>query len=305
MAAAWKKLCGHVLLLLAACVHGSAKSPDQNDQGTSGPQVNVTSQNKTFTVKGGGQTEIVELHQSVNLTLECIWAGNATKPGNVTGLWRRDWQEIGRVTAQLEDGQYSIRRVFYVVSQESLGNYSCTFGGEAGIDFVLTAPQMGEQRDKPIVSYVGDTVVIMCKMGKAKPEPSNWTWYRNDTEQKHVALSEPGRYEVKNEKNQTHLVVHNLTEADSGLYYCSAIYPIGSSTGHVELKVISFSAPLKPFIAIVVEVVVLVAAILLYEKSRSKKNPTEENGISEQTNTLTQGETNGADPSSSMRQRKI
>lgn len=84
-----------------------------------------------------------------------------------------------------------------------------------------------------------------------------------------------------------------------------------------RLKVISFSAPLKPFIAIVVEVVVLVAAILLYEKSRSKKNPTEgsldlrqrlplflcflcaefwreqmiclfvsENGISEQTNTL-------------------
>lgn len=52
-----------------------------------------------------------------------------------------------------------------------------------------------------------------------------------------MALSEPGRYEVKNEKNQTHLVVHNLTEADSGLYYCSAIYPIGSSTGHVELKV--------------------------------------------------------------------
>lgn len=29
-----------------------AESPDQNVQGTSGPQVNVTSQNKTFTVKG-------------------------------------------------------------------------------------------------------------------------------------------------------------------------------------------------------------------------------------------------------------
>lgn len=39
-------------------------------------------------------------------------------------------------------------------------------------------------------------------------------------------------------------------------------------------KVITFQEPLKPFIAIVVEVVVLVAAILLYEKSRSKKTPT-------------------------------
>lgn len=77
------------------------------------------------------------------------------------------------------------------------------------------------------------------------------------------------------------------------------------------LKVISFYEPLKPFIAIVVEVVILVAAILLYEKSCSKKKPTEgsedvkrrrccwilpwttticlflsENGISEQSNTL-------------------
>lgn len=37
------------------------------------------------------------------------------------------------------------------------------------------------------------------------------------------------------------------------------------------LKVITFSEPLKPFMAIVIEVTVLVAAILLYEKSRSKK----------------------------------
>lgn len=39
------------------------------------------------------------------------------------------------------------------------------------------------------------------------------------------------------------------------------------------LKVISFYEPLKPFAIIVVEVIVLVAAILLYEKSRSKKKP--------------------------------
>lgn len=37
------------------------------------------------------------------------------------------------------------------------------------------------------------------------------------------------------------------------------------------LKVITFHEPLKPFVAIVVEVTVLVAAILLYEKTRSKK----------------------------------
>lgn len=54
-----------------------------------------------------------------------------------------------------------------------------------------------------------------------------------------MALSEPDRYKVDNKERQTHLMVHNLTESDSGLYYCSAVYPIGSSMGHVELKVSS------------------------------------------------------------------
>lgn len=53
-----------------------------------------------------------------------------------------------------------------------------------------------------------------------------------------------------------------LTWSISALLYCYCS------------KVITFHEPLKPFIAIVVEVVILVAAILLYEKSRSKKNST-------------------------------
>lgn len=39
------------------------------------------------------------------------------------------------------------------------------------------------------------------------------------------------------------------------------------------LKVITFYEPLKPFMAIVIEVTVLVAAILLYERCRSRKTP--------------------------------
>lgn len=46
------------------------------------------------------------------------------------------------------------------------------------------------------------------------------------------------------------------------------------------LKVITFHEPLKPFIAIVIEVTVLVAAILLYEKSRSKKTSSAGNLVS-------------------------
>lgn len=41
------------------------------------------------------------------------------------------------------------------------------------------------------------------------------------------------------------------------------------------LKVITYYEPLKPFMAIVAEVFILVTAILLFERSRSKKNDTE------------------------------
>lgn len=37
---------------------------------------------------------------------------------------------------------------------------------------------MHEVRDKPIVSYVGDSVVIVCKMEETKPKPSTWNWYK-------------------------------------------------------------------------------------------------------------------------------
>lgn len=206
-----------------------------------------------------------------------------------------------------------------------------------------SAPQMGEVRDKPIVSYVGDTALITCKMEDTKPPPTTWIWYKangtekvsqqlsglqlsthysfflftveswclafgalkgnntnlnfpfnfqrlfsvllnpntahenkksHETKQVHMmepaqqggmcissllcmcrsesvqtwrltfvlqeqilAATESQRHEIKNQERKTQLVVHNLTEADSGSYFCSAIYAISSTLGHVELKV--------------------------------------------------------------------
>lgn len=51
------------------------------------------------------------------------------------------------------------------------------------------------------------------------------------------AVAEPLRYEIENEESKTKLVVHNLTEADGGLYYCGAVYAISTTMGRVELKV--------------------------------------------------------------------
>lgn len=52
-----------------------------------------------------------------------------------------------------------------------------------------------------------------------------------------LAAPESQRYEIKNQEWKTQLLVHNLTEADSGSYFCGAVYAISSTRGHVELKV--------------------------------------------------------------------
>ncbi|KAM9360927.1 embigin [Symphorus nematophorus] len=308
MSASWKQLFFQNLLLLISCRHINTKTTGP----TASPLVPISplpTDERSVVFKGESHTEKVELLNPVSLTLKCTWAGNQNKLPNMTGFWRQDGNEIenSQVTVQLENEQYNLKRVFNIVSEEKLGNYSCVFGSEAKIDFVLAAPHMDEVRDKPIVSYVGDSVVITCKMEEHKPKPSTWNWYKaNGTDKEQIfPASEPHRYEIRNEEKKTKLLVHNLTEADSGLYYCGAVYAISTTMGHVELRVINFHEPLKPFIAIMVEVIILVAAILLYEKSQSKKNYTAGNETNDQTDTLTQGENNGSEGSSSMRQRKV
>ncbi|CAL8248133.1 unnamed protein product [Merluccius merluccius] len=131
---------------------------------------------------------------------------------------------------------------------------------------------MGEVRDKPIVAYVGDSVVLECKMEDTKPKPNTWNWYRaNETEKDLInPEADPLRYGVQNKEGKTRLTVHNLTEVDAGAYYCGAVYDISITMSRVDLRIITFMEPLKPFLFIVVEVLVLVSIILLYERGKSQ-----------------------------------
>ncbi|XP_034081131.1 embigin [Gymnodraco acuticeps] len=309
MSASWKQLSLQILLLLVSCRHINTKTPGP----TPPPRIPIDqlpTDVRSVALKGESHTEKVELLNPVNLALECTWTGNQDKLANITGLWRKDGEEVknSNQTVPMENDQYHLKRVFSILNEEDLGSYTCEFGSKAKIDFVLAAPQIGDVRDKPIISYLGDFAVITCKMEETKPEPSTWYWYKaNGTDKEQIiAAEEPLRYEIKNEERNTKLVVSSLVEADGGLYFCGAVYAISTSMSHVELKVISFLEPLKPFVAIVIAVIVLVAIILLYEKSQSKKNSTAaDNGTTDQTNTLTQGESNGPGESSSMRQRKV
>ncbi|AWP07485.1 putative embigin [Scophthalmus maximus] len=311
MSASWKQLPFQIFLLLVSCCrHTNTKTPPDPTPATLVPTSPLPTDVRSVVLKGESHTERVELLSPVDLALECTWTGGLSKPPNITGFWRKDGDEIenGRLAVQLVDEMYHLKHVFRIVSEENLGSYSCAFGNEARVDFILTAPQIGEVRDKPMVSYVGDSVVVACKMGETKPKPVSWNWYKaNGTDREQISVAaEPRRYEFKNKEAAAKLVVHNLTEADSGLYYCEAVYAIGTTTSHVELRVITLWEPLKPFVAILVEVIILVAAILLFERSQSKKKCKGGNGANEdQTNTLTQGENSTAEESSSARHRKV
>lgn len=71
--------------------------------------------------------------------------------------------------------------------------------------------------------------------------------------------------------NVTRLKILNLTEEDSGLYLCEAAFKLGKSRGKLQLKVLTYAAPLKPFVAVVAEVATLVTIIFLCEIYSKKK----------------------------------
>lgn len=71
--------------------------------------------------------------------------------------------------------------------------------------------------------------------------------------------------------NVTQLKILNLTKEDSGIYQCEAAFQLGKSIGKLKLKVLDLMVPLRPFLAIVAEVVILVTVIFLYEMYSKKK----------------------------------
>ncbi|KAL7836673.1 hypothetical protein AOLI_G00279570 [Acnodon oligacanthus] len=271
----------------------------------------VTSYN--VQIHKGGVVKEFEILTRQTKEFSCIMDDIPNKYPIVTGYWKKNGVTIDNSTqtAYRNNNQYILNRTFDI---EDLGNYSCIFslsGNEEQATFVFKVPAI-KNRDKPIVSYTGDSVILDCQMEHSKDHgPDTWNWYKvNGTEKELLNVTaEPTKYQLDSSKNKTKLTVLNLTKEDSGKYICSAVFNISQTESHVELKVLSFIEPLKPFLAIAAEVLVLITLILLYEKkSHSQKGDSEttDNGPQpEQMSKLTQDETNGMDGGSTTRQRKL
>lgn len=126
-------------------------------------------------------------------------------------------------------------------------------------------------KNKPLITYVGDSTVLMCKCQHCSP--LHWTWYHsNGSVQVPIDVQMSEKYAInRTNANETRLKIMQLTEDNQGSYWCHAVFQLGESEERVQLVVLSYLVPLKPFLGIVVEVAILVAVILLCETYTQKK----------------------------------
>ncbi|KAK2845639.1 hypothetical protein Q7C36_010493 [Tachysurus vachellii] len=244
---------------------------------------------RTIVHKGQSHVTVQELEilKPQNIELLCNLTDIPSQHSNITGFWRKDEDEIENSQQSIyrHNEHYILKKIFNIQASD-LGNYSCIFsyvGKELQATFVLKVPAIKDKRDRPIVSYVGDTVVLDCGI---KRIPNTWEWYKTNGSEKELinATADPMNYKILLAKNITKLTLMNLTQEDSGKYTCSAIFDI------------------KP----TVEVAILVTLILLYERySQKKKGPagTTENGLYE--HTPMQEENTLEDEETTTRQRKV
>ncbi|KAJ6669889.1 hypothetical protein lerEdw1_000438 [Lerista edwardsae] len=160
--------------------------------------------------------------------------------------------------------------------KDAMGSYTCSFKTGKELHgygtFHVKVPEI-EGHSKHTISYVGDIVALTCKTGNYTP--LYWAWYtKNGSEE--VAINQtlmPEKYKISQKyANDTKLMVHSLSEKDDGIYWCKVVFELGESHRSGSLKVLTYMAPLKPFLAIAAEVLIFVTLIFVYEVYSKKKD---------------------------------
>ncbi|KAF0885268.1 EMB protein, partial [Crocuta crocuta] len=213
----------------------------------------------------------ITLERPSNIELICQFTASRDM-NSVNVTWKKGDELLENylinVTGSIVYAQY----LFTIINSKQMGSYSCFFGEkkEQRGTFHFKVPKI-HGKNKPLVNYVRDTTVLICKCQHCSP--LNWTWYSsNGSVQVPIDVQMTDKYVINGTNaNETRLKIMQLTEDNQGSYWCHAVFQLGESEERVELVVLSYLVPLKPFLGIVVEVVILVAIILLYETYTQKK----------------------------------
>ncbi|XP_010122076.1 PREDICTED: embigin, partial [Chlamydotis macqueenii] len=254
-------------------------------------------------VSGISMAKNITLDRAARVELSCRLDKKYSHLKSLQVTWKRGNETIRHINKTENSWSIQLR----ILDNSKLGSYSCTLKDEEEISamFHLQVPKI-EGKEKPIVSYEGDTAVMICN----SPEytPIAWTWYvTNGSEQ--IAINDSllaDKYVIDRiSANVTHLKIQKLTKEDDGVYWCEAAFELGKSKGKLKLKVLSLMVPLKPFLAIVSEVVILVTLVFLYEMySKKKEKCAEDEREFDQVEQLKLEESNGLE-NSSARHRRI
>ncbi|KAI6079244.1 Embigin isoform X1 [Aix galericulata] len=193
----------------------------------------------------------ITLDRAVRIELTCKLDDKYSSLKVIQVTWKKGNETIGHINKT--ENSWSIQLT--ISDNSKLGSYNCT----------VKVPKI-DVKDKPVITYEGDIAVLVCK--SLNSTPISWTWYMtNGSEQ--IAINDSlllDKYVIdKAFPNITQLKILKLTSKDDGVYWCEAAFELGKSKGKMKLKVLSLMVPLKPFLAIVAEVVVLVAVIFLFE----------------------------------------
>ncbi|NWW49958.1 EMB protein, partial [Pedionomus torquatus] len=215
-------------------------------------------------VSGTSIEKNITLDSATRIELSCRLDHKYSHWKNLQVTWRRGNETIRHISKT--ENSWSIQQEEEEQSY-FIPNYSTVTAESSFLDLPAI-----EGKEKPIISYEGDTAVMICKsFGYA---PIAWTWYMtNGSEQ--IAINDSllaDKYSVNRvSANVTHLKIVKLTKEDDGVYWCEAAFELGKSRGKLTLKVLSFMVPLKPFLAIVAEAVILVILVFLYEIYSKRK----------------------------------
>ncbi|XP_033617524.1 embigin [Fukomys damarensis] len=246
----------------------------------------------------------ITLESSSIITLTCQY----TTLGNLNSInvtWKKDDELLKNFSLAITGNTLYTEYTTTVINSKQMGSYSCLFEDEKEQrgTFNIKVPEL-HGKNKPLITYVGDSTVLVCKCQHCYP--LHWTWYRsNGSIQVPIDVHTKEKYVVSGAyRNETKLKIKHLLEEDGGSYWCHAVFQLGESEEQLELVVLSFLVPLKPFLAIIAEAVVLVAVILLCEvyTQKKKKHPDEGKEF-EQIEQLKSDDSNGIE-NNAPRQRK-
>uniref|UniRef100_A0A5F9CZU8 Embigin n=1 Tax=Oryctolagus cuniculus TaxID=9986 RepID=A0A5F9CZU8_RABIT len=221
----------------------------------------------------------ITLERPCNVELTCQF----TTSGDVNSVnvtWRKGNELLEDHLISTRGNMLSTQYIWNAFSERTqfrvLSSFFCVFTHPHGSE-IYSVPEL-HRKNKPLVTYVGDSTVLSCKCQDCSP--LNWSWYSsNGSTQVPVDIQMNDKYMMNGtHANETRLKIMHLSEEDGGSYWCRAQFHLGESEEHIELVVLSFWVPLKPFLAIIAEVVLLVAIILLCEVYTQKKRKQPDEG---------------------------